>query len=81
MGSLVAELMAELMGMTCRCGRPKRSKNTFCSACYAALPKAMQRALYQRCGHGYEEAYAAAVVELSNRRFRSPAGGDAREVA
>lgn len=63
-GSGRQELLDELMGIRCQCGRMKRSKQTFCLKCYRALPLEMQRALYRRFGAGYEEAYAAAVREL-----------------
>jgi len=68
------ELHAELLGTKCRCGRAKRSKQTFCFACYSALPLKTQRALYRRMGEGYEEAYAEAVGKL---RGDNPHGEDA----
>jgi hypothetical protein len=58
------ELLQELQGTVCRCGRNKQARQTFCGGCYRALPRAMQLALYRRFGSGYEEAYAAAVAEL-----------------
>jgi hypothetical protein len=58
------ELVRELRGTECRCGRPKGANKTFCQACYYALPEYMRRALYRRVGSGYEEAYSAAVAFL-----------------
>ena len=60
----VRELMAELSSATCRCGKPKRMRETFCNHCYRTLPPPMRRALYRLVGEGYEEAYAAAVEHL-----------------
>ena len=56
------DLVRELVGTACRCGKKKSARQTFCRACYFSLPKAMQQALYNRIGHGYEQAYAAAVA-------------------
>lgn len=58
------ELVEELRGTSCVCGRAKASGNTFCGACYRRLPQDMRRALYRRLGRGYEEAYAAAVTHF-----------------
>lgn len=64
----VEELITELMGRTCRCGKLKRSKKTFCQECFYALPKAMQMALYRRIGEGYELAYERAVEWLTKNK-------------
>ena len=52
----------------CICQGAKPPKNGFCRGCYHALPKPMQRALWQRFGEGYEEAHAAARAWLQERR-------------
>jgi hypothetical protein len=57
-------LVRELAGTTCRCGKTKRARETFCRACYHALPPPLRRALYRGVGEGYEEAYADAVAVL-----------------
>ena len=67
------ELLDELRGKTCRCGRAKRPMQSFCWQCYSALSLPTQNALYRRFGNGYEEAYAAAVAEL---RGDDPHGGE-----
>jgi hypothetical protein len=59
-------LIEELGGGRCRCGRVKRSGQTFCGGCYHALPLPARTALYRRVGEGYEEAYAAAVRILDS---------------
>lgn len=53
-------ILRELQTDKCFCGKKKRQGETFCRGHYFALPKQMQRDLYQPSGHGYEEAYAAA---------------------
>lgn len=60
----VHDLVGELASTTCRCGRTKRRRQTFCFACFHALPPPLRAALYRRIGEGYEEAYAAAVAHL-----------------
>jgi hypothetical protein len=60
----VADLLRELAGTTCRCGRPKRGRQTFCLDCYVRLTPPRRRALYSLIGEGYEEAYADAVASL-----------------
>ena len=57
-------LLKELIGERCRCGRAKRSRETFCGRCYFLLPKAIRSALYRRIGEGYEQAYSAAIAHL-----------------
>lgn len=57
-------LVRELAGTTCRCGRVKRARMTFCGRCYHALPPPLRAALYRPIGEGYEDAYAAAVASL-----------------
>jgi hypothetical protein len=44
----------------CFCGKRKKSGYAFCLDHYLDLPPAMQKALWQRFGHGFEEAYTAA---------------------
>jgi hypothetical protein len=58
------KLIRELFGTTCRCGKPKGSRMTFCGRCYHRLPPPARSALYRRVGEGYEEAYDAAVAIL-----------------
>ena len=59
-----SDLIAELQDTKCRCGNQKARGNTFCSGCYYQLPPEMRRALYQRIGEGYEEAYENAAAVL-----------------
>ena len=60
------ELVRELGSTTCRCGRAKKTRQTFCSQCYYSLPQAMRNALYRRLGVGYEEAYEEAEKHLDD---------------
>jgi hypothetical protein len=56
-----------LMIARCECGNTKGLKMSSCRSCYYKLPRQMQRNLYKRAGHGYEEAYDAAVKYLEER--------------
>ncbi len=58
------ELLAELNGAKCRCGKKKQTGNTFCSRCYHALPFGLQGQLYLRFGQGYEAVYARCAKKL-----------------
>lgn len=71
------ELVEELGGTECQCGRTKKRSTTFCSKCFYSLPKDQQRALYRRLGDGYEEAYAVALATLTQEiaQKRSEGGG------
>lgn len=60
----IVGLLRELAGTTCRCGRIKRSGETFCRSCYHQLLPSLRSNLYSRIGAGYVEAYAAAVLNL-----------------
>lgn len=53
-------ILRELEGDKCCCGAKKRRMGSFCQAHYFSLPGHMRSMLYQRIGHGYEEAYAEA---------------------
>ena len=53
------ELLRELAGRKCICGKTKKAKQTFCYGCYRRLPHELKHSLYRRFGEGYEEAYAA----------------------
>ena len=54
-------LLKELKSNECACGSYKKEGNSFCFRCYRGLPNDMQKALYNRFGNGYEEAYDDAV--------------------
>lgn len=58
------ELLAELVGTTCRCGARKVARQTFCRAHYFRLPAGMRNALYDGMGQGYEDAYGRAAEFL-----------------
>lgn len=55
------ELLAELRGTKCQCGKKKQARRTFCARCYYALPGQMRQDLYHLFGHGYEDSYATAM--------------------
>ena len=59
------ELIASLVAELCPgCGKAKKSRQTFCSACYFKLPTPERLALYRRLGEGYAEAFGAALATL-----------------
>lgn len=58
------ELVAELIGNACRCGKQKKSGQSFCAECYFKLPKDRRYALYRRLGEGYAEAFQDACELL-----------------
>ncbi len=55
--SLEAQAIRELGLTTCVCGAQKRRLQSFCGACYNALPKGMQISLYATVSHGYASNY------------------------
>jgi hypothetical protein len=60
-------MLQELIGETCRCGRKKRRRETFCRGCYYALSSSDRKRLYDRFGEGYETAYKTAVEILDRK--------------
>jgi hypothetical protein len=52
----------------CRCDRRKKKGMSFCSTCYHRLPLEIKRNLYQKAGHGYEEAYDTAIKHLEGEK-------------
>jgi hypothetical protein len=58
------EIRAELFSTTCRCGREKEARKSFCFPCYMRLPRYLRTALYKRLGAGYEEMYQSALKLL-----------------
>jgi len=62
------DLVRELRGIKCRCGKRKTSGQTFCRGCYYSLSPEIRSMLYRRLGQGYEEAYSEAVRYLRDMR-------------
>lgn len=60
MNPLTLPAVRELRGNVCRCGERKLEKQTFCLACYRALPRDVQRDLYRRVEEGYIAVYEKA---------------------
>ena len=69
------ELVKELCGVVCFCGAVKGARQTFCRHHYRSLTRPLRRALYDRLGDGYEEAYDAArkFFAAIEARLRKPA--------
>lgn len=60
----VGDLIDELAGGTCRCGKAKKAMQSFCKRCYFKLPPRLRTNLYERVGRGYEQAYEQAIEHL-----------------
>jgi hypothetical protein len=54
----------------CACGGAKKPGQSFCNACWHALPHALQRPLVASYGTRYELAYFAAAEWLAQRFTR-----------
>lgn len=62
------EIIEILKSDTCQCGQPKGYKMVFCRTCYGKLPPAIQKALYQRIGFGFEQSYDLACEYLDGEK-------------
>ena len=58
------EACLALASEKCMCRHRKKVRHAFCLDCYLRLMPDMQKALWQRVGHGFEEAYTAAKEYL-----------------
>jgi hypothetical protein len=58
------QIIQDLNGTVCLCGKTKESGHSFCYGCYRRLPRPMGSHLYRRVGQGYEEAFEAAARQL-----------------
>jgi len=61
-------ILRELALAKCFCGAKKVTQQTFCRAHYNTLPGRLRSMLYQRFGHGYEEAYTEAREHFEKRK-------------
>ena len=61
-----AKLANELTSQTCRCGKVKQKRQTFCKTCYFRIPHTLRDKLYKPMGGGYEEAHAEACNFLDS---------------
>lgn len=59
-----SEALDALKSTTCICGKNEPSMKSHCRPCYFRLPRAVQRALYNRIGSGYEEAFTKSKALL-----------------
>jgi hypothetical protein len=66
MNERTIEIVDELAGIKCSCGKVKRARQSFCRGCYSRLPPEFQKALYQRLEDGYVEAYENALHFLNS---------------
>jgi hypothetical protein len=73
-------LVTSLQSRLCpACGKTKNRAMTFCGGDYRKLPAAMKRALYNRVGHGYEEAVKEALAFLEVTAPHLPVSSEAKE--
>lgn len=53
-----------LLSKRCACGSFKAPRMALCGPCYGHLTRDQQQALWQKIGHGFEEALRVAVARL-----------------
>jgi|GEM_PF-2729314 len=58
------EILDNLRGATCLCGRSKASGRSHCRSDYYRLPPEKRQALYREFNHGYQEAFIDACKFL-----------------
>jgi hypothetical protein len=69
----MADLLIELRGNSCRCGRWKQQGNTLCGYCFFSLPFRLRRDLYLPAGSGYEKAFERAQkILISSGKWPNP---------
>jgi hypothetical protein len=75
--SLTPQLVvASLRSPLCpSCAGPKKPGQTLCYKEYRRLPHALQNALYDRVGDGYEQALHTALAHLKAQTFHAPGQG------
>lgn len=56
-----------LKSQVCRCNNSKNVQMPFCRDCFQKLPAAIAKALYQRIGFGFEQAYKLACDTLDGK--------------
>lgn len=67
------ELVISLRSDVCpACGGAKMPGQTLCRKEYSRLPKPGRMRLYQRLGHGYEDAVQWALEQLGATEFQLP---------
>ena len=58
------QILENLQGTMCFCGKSKGTRKSHCSKCYYKLPPEMRKALYQKFFEGYEEAFVESLKFL-----------------
>jgi len=60
------QVLDSLRGVDCQgCGKPKRQWLSFCNRCYKKLPEARRRDLLLTRENGFNEAFIAALRQLT----------------
>jgi hypothetical protein len=66
-----SDIFAIFAGTRCEgCQGTKKRHHAFCIWCYRELPKALQGALWQRFGSGFEQAYVACLSWFRTHPFQ-----------
>lgn len=62
-------ILDTFIGTHCEaCGGGKQPNSAFCTNCYFSLSPSARKALWNRFGHGFEEAYAQALAVIKARK-------------
>lgn len=77
--SLVEEALGELKSDMCLCGARKKSGESFCRACYYALPPGLRHRLYLPLSEGYAAIWDQARDYLKQETNRIPAQPAAKQ--
>jgi len=65
------EIFAAFSGTECSgCADKKQRHHAFCKSCYRQLPRSLQKALWQRFGSGFEQAYMASLSWFRTHPFQ-----------
>lgn len=64
MDSLRQSALDALLSSECLCGSPKVKNQSFCRACYFALPGKLRQDLYKPLSDGYAEVWDEAKTYL-----------------
>jgi hypothetical protein len=72
--SLIQIALDDLQSVVCFCGAKKAAKQSFCRACYFALPASLRSQLYKHISDGYAEIYdeAKTFIQCETNRKEKP---------
>lgn len=58
------EILQDFLSTTCRCGAPKKTRQSFCRTDFFRLSLNLRSRLHMKFGEGYEEAFTDALTVL-----------------